>query len=82
MKAESLVLYSLALAFLWAIAPMFRAFAVVIVSKCVSKELAKIAIPLLLQPMLRSRKSDNFGDEDSPAGKHSLPAKIIPLHEH
>ena len=52
----------LTLAALIALAPIFRAIAVVLVVKCVSKELAELAIPLILRPrlsFLRSKKNGN-----------------------
>jgi hypothetical protein len=50
MKTDSLVFYSLVAAALMFLSPLVRAVAVVVVAKFLTKELAKLAIPLILQP--------------------------------
>jgi hypothetical protein len=71
MKEESLVTYPVILGVVWATAPVIRAFAVIIVAKCVNKELAKMAIPLLLQPLrFRGQKPQPTSKEDAHFSKY------------
>jgi hypothetical protein len=60
----------LILAGVFALYPVFRAAAVVLVAKCVNTEIAKLAIPLILRPVrpgiFQSRKmSKQVGDRSS-----------------